>query len=990
MKNLTIGRKVLFLVAGIVLSICLILGFINFREASSALIDSMELTLVELAKTASTSIRLKLDIYFAQIETIANRNVLKSGDWEQQRIALLEQVEKSDFKAMAVVDRNGNASYPDGNTAQLGDREYFQKALKGETNISDAITSRVSGEVVFIVATPLRSVNNQIQGVLIGRLPGTFLTDVTDALAYGEKGYAYAVDQRGAMIAHKNRDLIINKVSYIEEAKKDKKYAELAALLTRMTNGETGTSNYFYEGEVRYMGYAPVEGTTWSIAMGSYESEALAPVHSMLVIVIISSLALGVIFILIAVFLSRSIGNQIKKVNTQIQDIADAVLQGRLNERADVDAIAVDFKGSAESINHLIDAFVKPITMTLEYLDSISKGEMPSQITETYHGDFNKIKASLNQLIEVIAGLLGETNMLIQAASDGNLKVRGNTAKFQNAWQDMITGVNSLFDAFVRPINLTAEYVKSISTGEIPPIITDTYKGDFNEIKNNFNQLINIMNGLLGETNMLIQSIKDGKLDVRGNDAKFDNAWKDLLKGINDLVVAFVEPINITSEYIQRISIGDIPSLIKSNFKGDFNVIIDNLNQLINIMNGLLGETTTLIDAAKNGKLKVRGKDKQFQNSWQQLLLGINQLMDAIVDPINEVMDVMGRLARKDMTARVRGNYKGDLNIFKQNVNNAGDNLEDALSQVERAVQQITAAAGEIANGSQSLAAGSSEQASSLEEIASSLEEMNSLTLNNAENAKQGMELSEQSLVHVRTGNSAMDRMNHAMDAISKSARETSNIIKTINDIAFQTNLLALNAAVEAAHAGEAGKGFAVVAEEVKNLALRSAEAAQNTDELIEASLKNSEDGAKIVEEVSASFENIQSSFSKVNNIVKEISISSEEQSEGIRQVNVAVGELNKVTQGNAANAEESASAAEELNSQASELKTMVQEFELSNSSGPMTRRNNDIRQVAPPQKKASLPATPRNNAGSKYGNKDMEIVLPMDDDYDGDGDGDF
>ncbi|MCD4651190.1 MAG: hypothetical protein K8S56_05310, partial [Candidatus Cloacimonetes bacterium] len=150
---------------------------------------------------------------------------------------------------------------------------------------------------------------------------------------------------------------------------------------------------------------------------------------------------------------------------------------------------------------------------------------------------------------------------------------------------------------------------------------------------------------------------------------------------------------------------------------------------------------------------------------------------------------------------------------------------------------------------------------------------------------------------------------------------------------AFQTNLLALNAAVEAAHAGEAGKGFAVVAEEVKNLALRSAEAAKNTNELIEGSLRNSNAGATIVSEVINSFTEINSSFDKVNSIVQEIAAASDEQSQGITQVNQAVEELNKLTQRNAANAEESAAAAEELSSQSAELKSMANEFELSKSS---------------------------------------------------------
>ncbi len=172
-----------------------------------------------------------------------------------------------------------------------------------------------------------------------------------------------------------------------------------------------------------------------------------------------------------------------------------------------------------------------------------------------------------------------------------------------------------------------------------------------------------------------------------------------------------------------------------------------------------------------------------------------------------------------------------------------------------------------------------------------------------------------------------MVKMSTAINEIQKSASETAKIIKVIDEIAFQTNLLALNAAVEAARAGEAGKGFAVVAEEVRNLAMRSAEAAKNTASMIEESVNNSKNGVAISVEVGKVLEEITASNTKVASLVGEIAAASQEQSQGISQVNTAVGQMDKVTQSNAANAEESASASEELSSQAEQLRGMVQEL---------------------------------------------------------------
>jgi methyl-accepting chemotaxis protein len=179
----------------------------------------------------------------------------------------------------------------------------------------------------------------------------------------------------------------------------------------------------------------------------------------------------------------------------------------------------------------------------------------------------------------------------------------------------------------------------------------------------------------------------------------------------------------------------------------------------------------------------------------------------------------------------------------------------------------------------------------------------------------------------VGTANDSMGSLTNSMKEISRASEETSKIIKTIDEIAFQTNLLALNAAVEAARAGEAGAGFAVVADEVRNLALRASEAAKNTANLIEGTVKKIKDGSEIVDRTNEAFQQVATSSNKVGQLVNEIASSSREQAKGIEQINLAVTEMDKVTQQNAANAEESASASEEMNAQAQQMKSMVDEL---------------------------------------------------------------
>jgi len=253
--------------------------------------------------------------------------------------------------------------------------------------------------------------------------------------------------------------------------------------------------------------------------------------------------------------------------------------------------------------------------------------------------------------------------------------------------------------------------------------------------------------------------------------------------------------------------------------------------------------------------------------------------------------------------------------------------LRRVSSSLGEGAEQVTSAAGQVSDSSQSLAEGASEQAASLEETSSSLEEMASMTKRNAENAQKANDLAKQARQAADKGVGDMQAMSSAMEAIKVSSDDIAKIIKTIDEIAFQTNILALNAAVEAARAGEAGMGFAVVADEVRNLAQRSAQAAKETAGKIEGAITKTGQGVDISSKVAQTLNEIVTKARQVDELVAEVASASREQTQGITQINTAVGQMDKVTQSNAANAEESAAAAEELNAQSAVMKESVMEL---------------------------------------------------------------
>ncbi len=253
--------------------------------------------------------------------------------------------------------------------------------------------------------------------------------------------------------------------------------------------------------------------------------------------------------------------------------------------------------------------------------------------------------------------------------------------------------------------------------------------------------------------------------------------------------------------------------------------------------------------------------------------------------------------------------------------------LKGAIEKLGRLSDVAAGAATQVSNSSHAVAEGASEQAASIEETSSSLEEMASMTKQNADNANQAHGLMHEANRIVKQADNTMSDLTLSMQEVSQASVETSKIIKTIDEIAFQTNLLALNAAVEAARAGEAGAGFAVVAGEVRNLAMRAAEAAKNTSALIEGSSVKVQNGVTLVNKSNDAFKQVTVSAGKVAELIAEIAAASGEQAQGIDQINKAIAMMDKVTQENAANAEESASASEEMNGQVDQLHQTVGEL---------------------------------------------------------------
>ncbi len=405
---------------------------------------------------------------------------------------------------------------------------------------------------------------------------------------------------------------------------------------------------------------------------------------------------------------------------------------------------------------------VEPIAKSIGFAQSVARGDLNASIDIDQEDEVGELANALRKMKNRIRGVLQETNALIRAVQDGQLDARGSTENFEGGWRELVEGINNVLDAFVAPINVTAEYLDRIAKGDMPDKITEEYKGDFNEIKKNLNLLIDNISNVLQETNGLILAVQAGQLDARGSAEIFAGDWRQLVVGINSVIDAFVKPLIITAMSLNRIAKGDIPDKISEEYKGDFNDIKHNLNILIDAMN----DVTRLAEEIAAGNLMVEVSERSATDSLMQALNTMVQRLSA------------------------------------------------TMLNVKGAADCVASGSQAMSVRSEELSQGASEQAASAEKVSSSVEQMADNIRHNADNAIRTERIAINAVEDAQKGGQAVAQTVSVMHRIVKKTT-------IIEDIARQTRMLSLNATIEAARAQEHGKGFGVVASEVRALAER-------------------------------------------------------------------------------------------------------------------------------------------------------------------------
>lgn len=293
-------KLILFFIA-LILASSISLGYLTIQKSSEVVRSEAENSLILLAQDAAKLTESRIETQQKTVNMIALNNGINSMDWEIQRPILQEQLGKTNFLDLAIVDLKGNAKYSSGDTANLADRDYVQKALAGETNVSDLLLSSVTNEIVLMYAAPIVK-DGSVVGALIGRRDGNALSIISDDTGYGNSGYGYIINKEGTIIAHPDREKVLNKFNPIIEQENDKSLLSLADLFKKVLNEKDGVSSYSYNNKDLYAGYAPIEKSEWIFVITADESEVLASIPEMQAIIykvlaIVAAISVVVVYI---------------------------------------------------------------------------------------------------------------------------------------------------------------------------------------------------------------------------------------------------------------------------------------------------------------------------------------------------------------------------------------------------------------------------------------------------------------------------------------------------------------------------------------------------------------------------------------------------------------------------------------------------------------------------------------------------------------------
>ncbi|MDC1068768.1 methyl-accepting chemotaxis protein [Candidatus Kapabacteria bacterium] len=550
---------------------------------------------------------------------------------------------------------------------------------------------------------------------------------------------------------------------------------------------------------------------------------------------------------------------------------------------------------------------------------------------------------------------------VIDKIKTGQLDRRMTVELLNDTFAGTGKSINEMLDGIVNPFKITSNYLNDISLGKMPNEITEAYQGEYDTIKQNINKLISTLNSFISDMSNMSKKHDEGLISVLMDENAFLGAYKEMASGVNEMVNGHINVKKKAIRVVQEFGNGNFDADIEK-LPGEKAFINEALDLVRDNLKSFQSEVQLLIDSAKNGELENRGQAGKFKGEWSELVSGLNQILEAITEPIDESSIVLSKMSGGDFTVRMNGEYKGEFNTLKNNINLLVESLSSLLFQLQESINTTAATAAELSSTSESMASASAEQSAQTDEVASAVEEMShtisenarssiktsEVATNNGDSAREGGEIVKETIKKMKDIADVVSNSAVTVGELGESSKEIGEIVSVIDDIAEQTNMLALNAAIEAARAGEQGRGFAVVADEVRKLAERTSEATKRiskmisgiqikTGEAVDAMNKGNKEvdmGIKLADNAGVSLNNILLNAKEVLDMINQIAAASEEQSATSEEISKNVASISQVTSEYSRKVQDISYSAEDLSKLTNDLEVIVGKFKFEKTSG--------------------------------------------------------
>ena len=368
---------------------------------------------------------------------------------------------------------------------------------------------------------------------------------------------------------------------------------------------------------------------------------------------------------------------------------ADMKAMSDAHNAGDIDVVMSEekfegiYRTMAKSVNDMVNGHITVKKKAMACISEFSNGNLEAEL-EKFPGKKAFINENIERLRAAVKALVVDANLLSKAAVEGKLATRADASKHQGEYRKIVQGVNDTLDAVIGPLNVAAKYVDQISKGDIPAKITDTYKGDFNEIKNNLNMCIDAVSSLVAEVRTLVKASADGKLTTRAEAAKHHGDYRKIVEGVNEMLDAILLPIGEGNRILAQISNGKIDELIAQTYKGDHEKMKLAVNNVAGVLQNLQKEVAGLTEASRQGQLSERGKPEHFQGAYAGIVKGLNEMLDAILLPIGEGNRILAQVSNGKIDELIAQTYKGDHEKMKLAINNVAAVVQGLQKELGR------------------------------------------------------------------------------------------------------------------------------------------------------------------------------------------------------------------------------------------------------------------------------------------------------------------